>query len=192
MGPERDYAATAEILLDSGSKVESRREDGKTALHIAAEEGDRELVAILLARGADVSSRTPIGDTPLHLAALGKSSWGAWARKVRAATGSVPDYRETAKLLIAHGAAVDAANGARGTPLYFAAVVCNREVAEVLLAHGADVAARSLHGETLLMGALRGHGETWGWTRMSENEAIERGECYDRMIEWLKEHGAKE
>ncbi len=44
-------------LLDAGVDVDSRRNDGTTALHLAAFDGNAELVEELLARGADLSLR---------------------------------------------------------------------------------------------------------------------------------------
>ena len=44
-------------LLHAGVDIDSRRDDGATALHLAAFDGDAALVDELLARGADSSLR---------------------------------------------------------------------------------------------------------------------------------------
>lgn len=49
-------------LLDSGVDVNARRQDGATALHQAAIDGDAELVDALLERGADLTLRDDVYD----------------------------------------------------------------------------------------------------------------------------------
>ncbi len=51
-------------LLDAGVDVDSRRGDGATALHLAAFDGNTELVEELIARGADISLRDGVYDGP--------------------------------------------------------------------------------------------------------------------------------
>ncbi|MEK6238475.1 MAG: ankyrin repeat domain-containing protein, partial [Planctomycetales bacterium] len=51
-------------------KVDSRSEDGFTALHIATHVGNVELMKFLLAEGAEVNARTEDGTTPLMTAAM--------------------------------------------------------------------------------------------------------------------------
>ena len=46
-----------DALLNAGVDIDSRRDDGATALHLAAFDGDAALVKELLARGADLSLR---------------------------------------------------------------------------------------------------------------------------------------
>jgi ankyrin repeat protein len=72
--------------------------------------------------------------TPLHFAAEHSSSNGI----------------QILKMLLAHGAKVDAKNHIRQTPLFFAAIYDSAPAAEVLLAHGAKVNARQDSGMTPL------------------------------------------
>ena len=64
--------AIVRALLDAGVDVDSRRGDGATALHLAAFDGNAELVEELLARGADLSLRDGVYDgTPSGWAQAG-------------------------------------------------------------------------------------------------------------------------
>jgi ankyrin repeat protein len=56
------------LLLDRGADVNARQHGGYTALHAAAQHGDREMAELLLARGADPSIATDDGRTAADLA----------------------------------------------------------------------------------------------------------------------------
>jgi ankyrin repeat protein len=62
----------ARLLLDAGADVNARGEDGFTALHSAAQQGDEELVRLLVERGADPTLRTAEGKSAADLAASDK------------------------------------------------------------------------------------------------------------------------
>ena len=64
-----------------------------------------------------------------------------------AAKGSL----ESAKLLIAHGADVNARDVAQATPLMYAAVRNSRKVIELLIENGADINARDNDGTAVLI-----------------------------------------
>lgn len=57
-------------MLGSGASIDSRNEDGCTALHFAADRGQREVARLLIQHGADVNAVDSDGQTPLHYAAL--------------------------------------------------------------------------------------------------------------------------
>jgi len=59
----------AEILIDSGAKVNFKGKDGASALTVAAEHGNTEVSRVLLAKGADVNIRNDHGNTALMDAA---------------------------------------------------------------------------------------------------------------------------
>jgi uncharacterized protein len=107
--------------------------DGFTALHLAAFLGHLDTVALLLDRGADpnaVARSEQIGPVqPLHSAA---------------ATRQI----ECARLLIAHGADVNARQAGGYTPLHEAAGNGDVELARLLLEAGADREARKDDGQT--------------------------------------------
>src|SRR4030095_10844605 len=66
----RADGATVRSLIESHTDVNVAQGDGMTALHWAAERGNRELAALLLAAGANVRATTRLGAyTALHLAA---------------------------------------------------------------------------------------------------------------------------
>ena len=57
------------LLVCYAADVDSRDQDGTTALHAAAERGDADAAEMLLRAGADVAACSNCGDTPLHCAA---------------------------------------------------------------------------------------------------------------------------
>ncbi len=62
--------ALVEMLLNRGTDIESRDEEGETALYRAVAKGDKPLIDLLITRGANVNAMTNLGeDTPLHRAA---------------------------------------------------------------------------------------------------------------------------
>lgn len=185
-----EYLATAEVLLDNGAAVNAKAEDGETPLHFAADQGDHELVKVLLAHGANANARSDVGATPLHSAASGKRFHSFLEGRKGAKT--FRDYPGTVTTLLKHGAEVNATDHAGYVPLHSAAIFCDREAAKILLEHGADLTATCHHGETPLTGAERGLRNVKGRSERSPaNEVAERTKCYEEMIAWLKEHGAK-
>lgn len=65
---DTDVREEFKALLDSGVDVNSRDRGGRTALHLAAKQGQVELARYLLSRGADVNARDALGRTSLMLA----------------------------------------------------------------------------------------------------------------------------
>ncbi len=110
-----------EEWLRSGKlSLESKDQEGNTALHIAAQSGKIPFVKCLLQHGADVNVRNFAYATPLHLAV------GQGMDKV------VP-------LLLEQGAEIESRNNRSQTPLHVAAIRGQIPTARILLEAGADI-----------------------------------------------------
>lgn len=150
---------TMRLLLAAGADARAANGTGTTALHLSA--GDAAKVRLLLDRGADVHARSQAGRTPLLVAASHHGAVDA-VRLLLAAGAEVQvadtagvtpllaaatvDDAQTARLLLDHGADVNArpaAIGQSATPLMAAAYNGSAELARVLLGRQADVAAVS-------------------------------------------------
>jgi len=124
---------------------------GETLLHIAANQGDVPMVALLIRRGAEIDARDRYGRTPLF-SAVG---------------GTFGPHPEVAKMLVDHGADVNARKNSGETVLCYALEMGrargpkNIEAIEVLLKAGADVNApeNSMGWTPLHIAAANGYGE---------------------------------
>jgi ankyrin repeat protein len=142
-------------LLRNGADVNEAQGDGMTALHWAAERGDRELAEVLIYAGANVRAGTRIGGyTPLHIASrnghagivdvllsanadpnVTTTNSGVAPLHLASASPSV----DTVKLLLNAGADVSLVEGAWGqTALIFATAANRVETVHLLLDAGAD------------------------------------------------------
>jgi ankyrin repeat protein len=115
----------ADKLLRAGADVKAANRYGITAIYLACVDGNAAMIERLLKAGADPNFAGPEGETALMTAAR---------------TGTV----ESARVLLAHGAQVDARESWRGqTALMWAAAQRHPDMVKELIAHGADVNARS-------------------------------------------------
>jgi ankyrin repeat protein len=115
----------ADQLLRAGADVKAANRYGITAIYLASVDGNAAMIERLLKAGADANFAGPEGETALMTAAR---------------TGTV----EAARVLLAHGAQVDARESWRGqTALMWAAAQRHPAMVKELIAHGADVNARS-------------------------------------------------
>ncbi|KAH7142850.1 hypothetical protein B0J13DRAFT_526297 [Dactylonectria estremocensis] len=112
--------ATVRLLLDKGASVESRNDNGQTALSLASSGyGKREgVVQLLLDKGADIESKDNKGRTPL-----------LWA--VRAGNEAV------VQLLLERGASVKSRDFECQTPLSWAVEEGKETVVQLLRSYGA-------------------------------------------------------
>ena len=131
-----DAARLRELLgtdpATAKERASSRSADGWPLLHLAAAFADRETVATLLAAGADVDqiSATPMRNQALHaVLALSRDAG-------------------VTRLLIEHGADVNAAQAAGYRPLHQVAAAGRDDLVRILLDAGADKTARCDHGKT--------------------------------------------
>jgi ankyrin repeat protein len=120
---EHGDTAAVGLMLDLGFPLETRGDDGGTALHAAAYNGSTQTVRLLLDRRADIEARdTTWNDTPLGWAAVGSGE--------RPRTNKTANWIETVRTLLEHGAStneisLDPDNQKPPSP----------EVAELLQAH---------------------------------------------------------
>jgi ankyrin repeat protein len=135
---------TIRLLVEAGADVNSRIKSNATALHLAAQKGDLNILQYLIDKGGLVDAQTNQGRTPLFQAV---------------ANGHV----EAVDLLARAGANVNVLEnkGLRCRPLHFAAVKGQKAMVERLLDLGADIdATTGSEGQTALkLSSVRGSDE---------------------------------
>jgi uncharacterized protein len=127
-----DCSRLSALLDQDGELIHEISADGWTPLHLAAAFGGREATAFLLDHGAQVNQRSnnPMQNQALHACiALGRDC-------------------DTARLLIARGAELNAPQMGGYSPLHQAAAAGLPEMTRVLLGAGADPARRCDQGKT--------------------------------------------
>ena len=158
----------AELLLAKGAHPAIPDNEGYTALHTAAGNGWATLVERLIAAGADVnSSANSTRATPLHFVA-GRLVTAAMEEEVKALIGvegvevavvnnrmqispAAENSTQVARLLLSHGARIDAQDKYGQTPLFWAAVFGgDSKLVALLLDNGAKASAQNLSGRTPL------------------------------------------
>ena len=132
-----EHFQTARILYDNGANPNVRGHVESTPLHSAAWYGQLQMIKVLLGYKADVDARTEDGLTPLHFI-----SGLPGNRVFPQLLGSV------ARVLLEHGADVNACDNRNSTPLHQAVRTKRVEVVRVLLEHGASVDAEDGEGRT--------------------------------------------
>ena len=113
---------TAQLLLDRGADINSCRNDGATALHVAANFGQVGFTQMLLERGARTNDQDPEGETPLHWAVHGQ-------------------HHQNIRLLLEHGADVNVRRNSGetpGSPSQLASSLSLHEIAELLSEYGTE------------------------------------------------------
>jgi ankyrin repeat protein len=108
------------LLLAHGGNLSTVDGNNNAALHLAAQQGNQNVVALLLERGAQVNAENKAMDTPLSLAVTSKSIG-------------------TVQVLLEHGAKPDARPNASGfTPLYLSVWQGDTNIATALLKYTTD------------------------------------------------------
>ncbi|XP_006817520.1 ankyrin repeat and KH domain-containing protein 1-like [Saccoglossus kowalevskii] len=127
-------------LLDEGRSVHETTEEGESLLSLACSAGYYELAQVLLAMHANVEDRGIKGDcTPL----MESSSAG---------------HTDIIRLLLAHGADINAQSSTGNTPLMYTCNGGHEDAVKVLLENGANLEDVNENGHTPLMeAASAGH-----------------------------------
>lgn len=124
LAADRTNVNVVRALLKAGAAPDAATKDTQwTALHIAAEAGNADMVEVLLQGGASIEKTNSVGETPLLLAIESKN------------TAAV-------RVLVKHGANVDSP-GKWGIPPLFAAIALrDEEQVKLLLEAGANPLAK--------------------------------------------------
>uniref|UniRef100_A0A7N8WYR1 E3 ubiquitin-protein ligase MIB2 n=1 Tax=Mastacembelus armatus TaxID=205130 RepID=A0A7N8WYR1_9TELE len=111
------------------------KNQGKTALQVAAHQGHMEVVKALLQANSSIEVKDEDGDTALHYTAFGNQA-------------------EIARLLLSKGANVNLLNNSMCTALHIAVNKGFTDVVRVLTEHSADVNLQDSYGDTPLHDAI--------------------------------------
>jgi ankyrin repeat protein len=124
----------AKFLVEQGADI-NLIGDGHLPIDGAIYGGDKETVEAFIVLGAKLNITNQYSETPLH----------------SASKFDIYDIAgEIVKLLIEHGADVNAVTISKQTPLHIAIISGHQKAAEILLDHGTDVNARNDGGDTPL------------------------------------------
>ena len=147
-----DAAPIAQALIAAGARLDAPCPLGSLPIHLATAHGWLGVLEALLTTGADIDART----VPIS-ASMWRMSAPAHVEPAFAQTPLALAVREgridAARLLLRHGAALNATDSNGRTPLHTAAAPWwqeNAELAALLIAAGADVQAREGDGRTPL------------------------------------------
>lgn len=139
---QNDAEAVRKLVGGGAGNPNQVDDQSRTAMHIAAINGNLQIIAILIKADAKLDPVDQLGDTPLHLAADRNQT-------------------EAAKLLLDSGAEVDPQNKDGMTPLMIAANRGNLELVRALLAKGANPGKTDYTGRDAL-----------GWAQDSHRPAV--------------------
>ena len=169
------HFSVVELLLEKGAEVDIRHNhSGFTPLYEAGIGGHASIVALLLSHGADASARfkgyysmrfiirvsRSSDETDYEVAEADETLLHAIVRGRGREVMLESEMSSIVRLLLMHGASIEAINSSFETPLHLACQGKNPAQVSVLLHHGAFPGAQNDDGCTPLMYAVFG-----GWPR---------------------------
>ena len=129
---------TARWLLNHGAVANAQTDNGWTALHLGTWNGCLEIVKMLLEHNADVHAQDDGGNTALHLAAChNRTNIPQVVLDLGVDTYTMGSVEAT-RLLLDHGASIDAENNRGETPFQVALEKGHHEVVEFLWGLGIE------------------------------------------------------
>jgi ankyrin repeat protein len=159
---EFGHSGIVNLLLANGADPLAGELAPESALIDAARHANANKAELILERGADLRTRNEalfaVGESePAVLEALPGAARTAPSLPTPEPNGTSKfpfiDSTDTARLLLEHGATLEARDEEGDTPLIRAASFGGTNVVKVLLAKGANVDARDNRGMTALIGA---------------------------------------
>ncbi len=116
-------------MLQNGADINAKIDNGYTSLHIASQEGHKDVVELLLKYKADTNAARNDGTTSLHIASL-------------------KGYKAIIELLLQNGADINAKLNDGHTSLHIASKNWHKDTVKLLLKHKADPHIITNHGIT--------------------------------------------
>ena len=158
-------------LLDQKVKIDAQGKDGVTALMLAADGNKLDVVDLLLKKNADPNVEDQRGWTALIYAVYQRNTNCVEALAARSReevnrgllVAALMGYRDTAKVLLDHGAEVDTRAEDGRTPLMLAANKGDNDLVSLLLQAGADPTLTDKSGATAgSLATAKGYNELAG------------------------------
>jgi len=172
------------LLIQHLAKVNEVDNEGRVALHLAAQEGHLSVVTALVEHGSKVNHRSHDGKTPLRAAAI-------------------EGHRGVIEYLLGVGADINYQDADGRSTLYVLALENKFDVADLLLKKGANMGLVDLEGRTALhVAAWQGHykivdvmvraGAVVNAVDNDKRTALQTAawQGHERVVQYLLDHGA--
>ncbi|KAI5839136.1 ankyrin repeat-containing domain protein [Morchella snyderi] len=160
------WTCAAKKLISLGAHVNAVDEEQNTPLHMAAQQGAKELLVLLLDAGADIHAHNSKKQTPLHQVVLSHNNYH-FNNLFSPECDGWCSWTCAAKKLISLGAHVNAVDEEQNTPLHMAAQQGAKELLVLLLDAGADIHAQNSKKQTLLHHVVLGHNNAHSTSRFT-------------------------